>query len=89
VSISSTFFVRLFRTKVFYAAFINLQFGFVIFCRKNIGSKVASKMLMRLTVDYDVGNFLAAVGGNLGLLLGLSGLSVLFYLIKWLKRYQK
>ncbi len=40
------------------------------------------------TLDYDAGNFLAAVGGNLGLLLGLSGLSVLFYFIKWLKRYQ-
>jgi len=51
--------------------------------------KAAHKMLMKLTIDYDVGNFLAAVGGNLGLLTGLSGLSVLFYLIKWLMRYRQ
>jgi len=37
--------------KVFGDAFINLQFGFVIFCRKNIGSKAALKMLIQLTTS--------------------------------------
>ena len=36
---------------------------------------------------YDTGAFLAATGGNLGLLLGLSGMSMLLYLIKKLKKY--
>jgi len=35
--------------KVFFAAFLYLQFGFVIFWQKNIGSKAARKMLMKLT----------------------------------------
>ena len=34
--------------------------------------------------DYDVGSFLAAAGGNLGLFLGFSCLSVLFAAIKWI-----
>jgi len=33
---------------VFCATFIELQFGFVIFCHKNIGSKAARKMLVKL-----------------------------------------
>jgi hypothetical protein len=37
--------------------------------------------------DYDVGSFLAAAGGNLGLFLGFSCLSVLFAAIKWIKIY--
>ena len=36
---------------------------------------------------YDHWSFLAVTGGNLGLLLDLSGMSVLFYLIRKLKHY--
>jgi hypothetical protein len=39
------------------------------------------------TLIYDVGNFLAAAGGNLGLFLGFSCLSVLFELIKFAETY--
>jgi hypothetical protein len=49
VSISSTFYARLFRTKVFGAAFLLSQFGFEIFWRQNIGEKFGPKMLMKLT----------------------------------------
>jgi len=40
--------VQFFNTKVLHTAFLYLCFGFVIFWRKNIGAKVASKMLMKL-----------------------------------------
>jgi len=49
VSISWTFYAQLFRMKVFCTAFFQLQFGFVIFGRKNIGAKAACKRLMKLT----------------------------------------
>jgi len=39
VSISQTFYKKLFCTKVFCAAFLLLQFGYVIFWQKTIGSK--------------------------------------------------
>jgi hypothetical protein len=39
------------------------------------------------TLIYHVGNFLAAAGGNLGLFLGFSCLSVLFELIKFAETY--
>jgi len=48
-SISSTFYLQLFRTKVFCTAFLWLQFGFLIFWHKNIGAKAAGKMLVKLT----------------------------------------
>jgi len=35
--------------KGFCTAFPLLQFGFVLFCRKNIGAKAACKMLIKLT----------------------------------------
>jgi len=38
-----------FHTKVFLAAFLQLQFVFVIFWQKNIGAKDARKMLVKLT----------------------------------------
>ncbi len=50
VSISSTFYASLLRTKVFCAAFLYLQFGFVIFLGKNIGAKAALKMLAKSTI---------------------------------------
>lgn len=37
--------------------------------------------------DYDIGSFLTAAGGNLGLFLGFSCLSILFMAIKWIKNY--
>jgi hypothetical protein len=49
VSISSTFYLHLFCIKVLCAAFLYLQFDFVIFWRKNIDTKAACKMLMKLT----------------------------------------
>jgi len=39
---------------VFFEAFFQLQFGFVIFCRKNIGAKAACKALVNLTTDLPV-----------------------------------
>jgi hypothetical protein len=41
--------VQLFHTKVLYAAFMCLQFGFLIFWRQDFGAKAAHKMLVKLT----------------------------------------
>jgi hypothetical protein len=38
-------------------------------------------------LDYDFGNFLVSAGGNLGLFLGFSCLSVLFAFIKFVKKF--
>ncbi len=46
---SPTFYKQLFPMKVFCAAFMCLQFGFVIFWRKDFGAKAAHKMLVKLT----------------------------------------
>ncbi len=42
----------LFDSKVLCAAFLQLQFGFIIFWQKNIGAKAACKMLMKLTTAF-------------------------------------
>jgi hypothetical protein len=49
MSISPIFYKQLFHTKVFCTAFMCLQFGFVIFCQKDFGTKAAHKMLVKLT----------------------------------------
>ncbi len=50
VSISPIFYEQFFRTIVFFcAAFMCLQFGFVIFCRQDFGAKATHKMLVKLT----------------------------------------
>jgi len=49
VSISSTFDARLFRMKLLCAAFLILQFGILIFWRKNIGTKAACRILVKFT----------------------------------------
>jgi hypothetical protein len=49
VSISPIFYEQLFHTNVFCEAFMRLQFGFVIFWRKDFGTKAAHKMLVKLT----------------------------------------
>jgi hypothetical protein len=49
VSISPTFYEQLLCAKVFCAAFMCLQFGFVIFWRKDFGTKAAHKILVKLT----------------------------------------
>ena len=49
VSISPTFYEQLFRMKVFRAAFLYLRLRFVFFWQKQIGEKVARKMLVKLT----------------------------------------
>ena len=38
-------------------------------------------------LEYDVGSFLAAAGGNLGLMLGLSCLTVMFSIIEYCKNF--
>jgi len=43
VSILPTFCEQIFLPKVFFKAFLYLQFGFVIFGQKNIGAKPAHK----------------------------------------------
>jgi hypothetical protein len=48
VSISPIFYKQLFRTKVFCAAFMCLQFGFIIFGQKDFSAKAAHKMLAKL-----------------------------------------
>jgi len=58
VSISPTFYEQLFLTKVFYAASLYLQFGFVFFWLKNIGTKAACKMLVKLTTGVNFINVL-------------------------------
>jgi len=52
VSISPIFYEQLFGMKVFCAAFKCLQFGFVIFWRKDFGAKAAHKMLVKLTPGW-------------------------------------
>jgi hypothetical protein len=41
--------MQLFQTKVLCTPFMCLQFGFVIFWRKDFGAKAAHKMLVKLT----------------------------------------
>jgi hypothetical protein len=48
VAISSIFYEQLFHLKVFCAAFMCLQFVFVIFRGKDFGAKAAHKMLVKL-----------------------------------------
>ncbi len=48
LSISPIFYKQLFRTKVLCAPFMCLQFGFVIFWRKEFGTKAAHIMLVKL-----------------------------------------
>ena len=38
------------------------------------------------TLVYDAGGLMTAVGGNLGLFLGFSCLSVLFAIVSWIKK---
>jgi len=60
VTMSLTFYKHLFCTKMFCVAFLNLQFGSVIFWCKNIGTKGAHKMLMKLTAMVNFINVLHA-----------------------------
>ena len=39
------------------------------------------------SLEYDIGSFLAAAGGNLGLMLGFSCLSVLFATVEYANKY--
>ncbi len=48
LSILPIFNEQLFHTKVLYAALMCLQFGFLIFWRKDFGAKAAHKMLVKL-----------------------------------------
>jgi len=60
VSISPTFYERLFHTKGFCEAFLKFQFGFVIFWLKVIGTKAACEMLVKLTSGVNFINVLWA-----------------------------
>ncbi len=55
LSNSLIFYEQFFHTKVLYAAYMCLQFGFLIFWRKDFGAKAAHKMLVKLTPvgDYN------------------------------------
>jgi hypothetical protein len=61
VSISPIFYEQLFRMKVFCAAFMCLQFGFVIFWQKDFGAKAAHKMLVKLTPGVFLATFFVFV----------------------------
>jgi len=54
VEISPIFYEQIFCTKVFCTAFMFLQFGFVIFWRKDLGAKAAYKMLVKLTPSANI-----------------------------------
>ncbi len=54
VSISPIFYEQLFWTRVFCAAILCLQFGFVIFWQKDFGAKAAHKMLVKLTPAWQL-----------------------------------
>jgi hypothetical protein len=60
-SISPIFYEQLFCTKDFCAAFTCLQFGFVIFWRKDFDAKAANKILVKLTPGVNFTNILRAV----------------------------
>jgi len=45
---------------VFFKAFMCLQFGFVIFCQKEIGAKAAHKILVKLTLGRREKNEISA-----------------------------
>jgi hypothetical protein len=47
------FYEQIFHTKVFCVPFMRIQFGFVIFWRKDFGTKAANKMLVKLTPAND------------------------------------
>ena len=49
---SSIFYKQLLLTKVFFVAFLQLQFVFIFIWRKDIGKKTARKMLVILTTEY-------------------------------------
>jgi hypothetical protein len=49
VSISTTFYDQIFWYESVFVAFLNLEFGFVIFCKKNIIEKAVHKMFLKLT----------------------------------------
>jgi len=66
VSISSTFYSCLFCTQVLCEAFLYLKLGFVIFWRKNIITKTAHKMLMKLITERELdGRDVSQVGTDL------------------------
>ena len=49
ISFNTVFYKQLLHTKVFWAAFMCLQFGFENFWQKDFGAKAAQKMLVKLT----------------------------------------
>ena len=53
VSISSTFYEQHLCTKVFCTALLCLQFEFIIFCQKEIGTKAARELLVKLNSVVD------------------------------------
>jgi len=55
VSISPIFYEQLLCTKVYCAAFMCLQFGFVILWQKDFGAKAVHKMLVKLTPGGTIG----------------------------------
>jgi hypothetical protein len=65
VSISPIFYEQLYHTKVFCAAFMCSQLGFVISWRKNFGAKAAHNMLVKLApVLFIIGSWVLWVPYN-------------------------
>ena len=63
--------------KVFCAAFLGLQFGFVIFWRKEFIAKAVRKLLLKLTTGKE--NDWGGAGGTQRALIGLLLLNSLFF----------
>jgi hypothetical protein len=61
VSISPIVYEKLFHAKKICAAFMCLQFGFVIFWQNDFGAKSAHKMLVKLTPRPNVLKLFTAV----------------------------
>jgi hypothetical protein len=65
VSISPIFYEQRFHTRVFCAAFMCFQIGFVIFWQKDFGTKAAHKMLVKLTPGWSTPQRLLANIGRI------------------------
>jgi hypothetical protein len=77
VQISPIFYEQLFRMKVFCAALMCLHFGFVIFWRKDFGTKAAHKVLVKLTPGENIFSSLPLCQNKLARLLLVSFVSIL------------
>jgi hypothetical protein len=66
VSISPTFYEQLFCGKVFFVAFLCIEFGFVISNFKNSVAKAAPNFFVELTTVFHFPDATSSGGGNVG-----------------------